>query len=74
MTPAQCRAARALLGWTQEDLAKEAKGRTFRTVSDFELGKRLVAETVRDLEEALEEAGIVFDETDVFIMVGRKKR
>ena len=39
MTPAHCRAARALLGWSQKDLAMKAKVST-STVSSFESGVR----------------------------------
>jgi transcriptional regulator with XRE-family HTH domain len=39
MTPAQVKAARALLGWTQADLADRANLGT-ATIADFERGKR----------------------------------
>jgi transcriptional regulator with XRE-family HTH domain len=61
----QCRAARALLGWTQEQLeeatasagAKVAK----KTIADFEAGNRTPYErTLADIRRALESAGILF--------------
>jgi transcriptional regulator with XRE-family HTH domain len=56
----QCRAARALLRWTQGDLSK-ASDVTTRTIADFERGARTPhARTLRDLRQAFEEAGIVF--------------
>lgn len=60
MTPAQCRAARALLSLEQADIAKEA-GVARVTVVDFEKGERTPREkTVRSLKVALETAGIEF--------------
>jgi DNA-binding XRE family transcriptional regulator len=38
LTPAQCRAARALLEWTQQELADHAQV-SRATIRDFELGK-----------------------------------
>jgi transcriptional regulator with XRE-family HTH domain len=38
MTPAQCRAARALSGWSQEELSAASKVEK-TTIADFELGK-----------------------------------
>jgi transcriptional regulator with XRE-family HTH domain len=61
----QCRAARALLGWTQEQLeeatvsagAKVAK----KTIADFEAGNRTpYGRTLADIRRALEAAGILF--------------
>ena len=37
LSPAQCRAARALLNWTQEDLVRNSKV-TKKTIADFERG------------------------------------
>ena len=59
---AQCRAARALLGWSQDDLSdasKVAKG----TVAQFEAGKRTPYDrTLADIRAALEAAGVEFIE------------
>jgi transcriptional regulator with XRE-family HTH domain len=57
---AQCRAARALLGWTQQDLAEHA-GVARKTVADFEAGlRRLQVRTRADITRTLEIAGIEF--------------
>ena len=59
-TSAQCRAARALLNWTQATLAERA-GVARKTVADFELGERVLhIRTRRDITATLEDAGIEF--------------
>jgi transcriptional regulator with XRE-family HTH domain len=51
---------RALLGWSQSDLATHAKV-SGKTIWDFKTGKRDVrATTIEKLSAALEKAGIVF--------------
>lgn len=62
LTPRICRAARALLGWRQEDLA-ERSGVPLPTVSAFEAKQesgRLATMNNRALVEAFEGAGIAF--------------
>ncbi|WP_420347199.1 helix-turn-helix domain-containing protein [Pelagibius sp.] len=60
LTPEQCRAARALLDWTQADLA-EAVGIASDTIARFEGGVRLPHPSNRaTIREALEAAGIEF--------------
>jgi transcriptional regulator with XRE-family HTH domain len=60
MTPAQCRAARALLGITQSQLARAAK-LGLSTVVDFEKERRVVSEeAAKAIRIALERAGIEF--------------
>jgi transcriptional regulator with XRE-family HTH domain len=60
MTPGQCRAARALLGITQSQLARAAN-LGLSTVVDFEKERRLVSEeAVKAMETALLRAGIEF--------------
>jgi DNA-binding XRE family transcriptional regulator len=62
MTPAQSRAARALLEMKQADLAQNA-GLGLSTVVDFERERRQVSDdAVRAIEAAFERAGIVFVE------------
>ena len=59
---AQLRAARALLGWRQEDLAK-ASGVGLATVARIEQGKGVVQgnfSTIVKIQQALERAGISF--------------
>ncbi len=65
MTPAQLRAARALLGWSREDLAKKA-GVSDETIKGFELrGSDPRLGTVNKWRRALEIAGVIFlDEDD----------
>jgi transcriptional regulator with XRE-family HTH domain len=76
MTPEQCRAARAILGWSQEKLGTAAGGLTFQVISKFERGLpgALSAKTVQEIKNALEGQGIIFFETGDYIYVGRVKR
>jgi transcriptional regulator with XRE-family HTH domain len=61
MSPEQCRAARAWLGWSQQDLAKRASV-GISTVKDFENGSRHpIANNLNALRGALEAGGIQFD-------------
>lgn len=60
ITPAQCRAARALIDWTQPELAK-ASGLGLSTVVDFERKRRRVSEdAVSAMRGALERNGVEF--------------
>src|SRR5271165_1368837 len=60
MTPAQSRAARALLDWTQPQLAVAA-GLGLSTIVDFERSRRAVSSDAVDaIRLALERANIVF--------------
>ena len=62
ITPEQCRAARGLLGWTQEELRQHAK-MSRKTIQEFEIGlRRPQARTLDDLQRAFETAGIEFIE------------
>ncbi len=62
--PAQCRAARAMLEWSRDDLAVAAKVAR-RTVVDFERGARNPYDrTLADIKLALEAAGIEFTDGD----------
>ena len=57
---AQCRAGRAMLGWSQDRLA-ELSHVNKKTVADFERGVRQPYErTLRDLRETMESAGVLF--------------
>jgi transcriptional regulator with XRE-family HTH domain len=58
-TAAQCREARALLGWTIGRLACSARV-SWRTVRRLERGDRLAAFTLGRIRAALEAAGIAF--------------
>jgi transcriptional regulator with XRE-family HTH domain len=60
MTPSQCRAGRALLDWTQTELAGAA-GLGLSTVVDYERERRQVSdEAVAAICRALEKAGVEF--------------
>ena len=59
-SPAQCRAARNLLNWTQEDLARHSK-LTEKTIADFERGAtKPHARTLTQIGQAFEAARIEF--------------
>jgi transcriptional regulator with XRE-family HTH domain len=58
LSPAQCRAARALLNWTQEDLVTRCKI-TKKTIADFERGATQPrAQTLAQITAAFEATGI----------------
>ena len=62
MQAAQIRAARALLGWRQEDLAKAAKV-GLATIARIEQGEGMVQgnfSTITKIQRALEREGISF--------------
>ncbi len=62
ISAAQCKGARAMLGWSQDDLAKAAKVAK-QTLADFERGARSPYErTLADILRALESAGVEFIE------------
>ena len=60
LTARQCKAGRALLGWSQRDLAAAASVH-HRTVLDFENGARSpIDATLSAMRLAMEAAGVVF--------------
>ncbi|MGR9209417.1 helix-turn-helix domain-containing protein (plasmid) [Rhizobium leguminosarum] len=60
ITPSQIRAGRALLAWSQQDLAREARVAA-STVADFERGQRTpIVNNFEAMRTALEVAGITF--------------
>ena len=60
MSPEQCRAARAWLDWSQDELAAKASV-SLSTVRDFEKARRVpIANNLSAMRVALEESGIVF--------------
>ena len=60
ISPGQCRAARALLGWTQQDLSAAASA-GLSTVKGFELGTSApFRNNLAAIRRALEEAGVEF--------------
>lgn len=60
ITPEQCRAARAMLGWSQLELAQRANVAK-QTLADFERGARKpYARTLDDIRATLESGGVAF--------------
>lgn len=58
LTPAQCRAARGWLDWTQKDLAERARV-SLSTVKDFESGKREpMVNNLDAMRRAIDAAGV----------------
>ena len=63
INPAQCRAARGLLNWSQDRLSQES-GVPLRTLADFEVSARAPrSTTVSKLFAAFAKAGIAFIST-----------
>lgn len=61
LTPELCRAGRALLAWTQRDLAERAQT-AVSTIADFERGARSpIANSVAALETALKDGGVLYE-------------
>jgi transcriptional regulator with XRE-family HTH domain len=57
---AQCRAARALIDWSQQHLASQA-GTATKTIVEFERGNREpYPRTLADIQRTLEAAGVEF--------------
>jgi len=65
-SPAQIKAARALLGWRQADLA-EHSGVSTISVKNIEGGKRPRPSTMNALQAAFNEAGVEFLEKGVTV-------
>ncbi len=64
MTPRQCRAARAMLGWNQARLAREA-GYAYGTVADYEIGRGHVSRNaIACMEQALRRHGVTVSAGD----------
>jgi DNA-binding XRE family transcriptional regulator len=65
----QCKAARALLDWSQEDLSQKAEVAK-ATIGDFERGARnLRIETMQKLVGVFEENGVRFESEGSRILV-----
>ena len=59
MIPAQCRAARALINWSTQQLASQAEVGV-NTVNRFEGGQDARISSVDKMRRALESAGVIF--------------
>ena len=65
LPPAQSRAARALIGWSQTDLANASRV-SISTIRDYETEKRQpIANNLAAIRAALEAAGIQFVEPGI---------
>ncbi len=66
ISPEQCRAARAWLGWTQAELASRA-GVGLSSLKDFEkAGPRRTLPAIKSqIQRVLEDAGIVFTQNGI---------
>jgi len=80
LEPAQIRAARALLGWRQDELSK-ASGVGTATIRRIENGGSMISgnvSTVMRIQGAFEKAGILFVNEDEIAGIGvrltKKKR
>jgi transcriptional regulator with XRE-family HTH domain len=74
ITPAQCRAARGLVAWSQDQLAKRA-GVGNSTVRDFEKGRRVpMDDNLTTIRATLEVAGVVFENDGKHVGVKLKIR
>jgi transcriptional regulator with XRE-family HTH domain len=74
MTPAQSRAARGWLGWSQRDLAKRANV-ALNTVNEFEAGRRNpTPNNIGAIRRAIEGEGIrlLFDEAGEAAGIARR--
>lgn len=70
ISDAQCRAARAIIGWSQGQLA-EASRVAQATIANFEAGKRSPYErTLKDIQRTLEDAGVVFMDAEEMVPGG----
>ncbi len=64
LLPAQCRAGRALVNWSQNDLA-DRSGVAKATIAYFETSKRQpYSQTLGTLRRVLEKAGVSFVDQD----------
>ncbi|MBX4985317.1 helix-turn-helix transcriptional regulator [Rhizobium lentis] len=60
LSPAQCRAARALIAWSEDDLSS-ASAIARATIAGFEAGTLSPdAQTLQAMKQNLEDAGVVF--------------
>ncbi len=67
LTASQLKAARALVNWSQKELARRANVGT-STVADFERGKRVpILNNLEAMRAALEEAGVRFQQDGVVL-------
>ena len=69
ITPSQCKAARNLLNWNQQELAEKSRI-SVATIGAFESGSRIpYPKTLEDIEETFKKAGVEFEETEKFSLI-----
>jgi len=76
ITHQQCKAARDLLEWAQDDLSKKSKI-TKSTIADFERGARnLRMQTLETIVDTFEKSGIRFEnnETEFGVKLLKKNK
>lgn len=75
LTPAECRAARGAIKWTQSKLAQTC-GIKEQTVSEFERARTKAHPlTIKAMREALIDAGVIFErQGDFFVIKFREAR
>ncbi|MBX9934841.1 MAG: helix-turn-helix domain-containing protein [Methylobacterium sp.] len=74
LSPEQCRAARGLIDWTQEELADRA-GVSRSTVRDYEKGRHdLHRASAAMIKNAFEAAGVILIGADGFLGPGVRLR
>lgn len=77
ITPAASRAARGLLGWSLQDLAR-ASGLTYESLSRFENGRAMREANAAKIAQAFEAEGIELileeDRTGAILVHARKRR
>jgi transcriptional regulator with XRE-family HTH domain len=72
LTPVQSRAARTILGWTQQDLA-DAAGLSIFMVRAFERDKRTLDQpSLASMRRAFEGAGVEFPERGSVRLAGKR--
>jgi ribosome-binding protein aMBF1 (putative translation factor) len=62
ITPAECKAARELIGWSRTRLTARADDISESTIRTFEGGRRPAEQKIIAIERALEAAGVIFVE------------
>lgn len=69
ITPAKCRAARALIDWSQAKLASESN-LSSGTIKDYEAGRRTpTLNNLAAIQRALETVGVRFTERGVELLL-----
>ena len=72
ITPEQIRIARTILGWTQQELSREAE-MSWPTINRIEKGTTVRSFTMSKLETIFKHNGIVFIDNKHVSMVGKVK-